>query len=46
MPLSLTWQIALVLIADGLLLAIGWRIGNAVCDVIASLLSRRAPPSA
>jgi hypothetical protein len=47
MPTELTWQIALILIADGFLLAIGWRLANNMFDFLALMFAgRRSPPNA
>lgn len=45
MPTELTWHIALVLVADGFLLGIGWIIASAVYAAILWVLGqRRANP--
>lgn len=40
MPTELTWHIALVLVADGFLLGIGWIIASAIYAAILSVLNR------
>lgn len=44
MPTALTWTLALILIADGFLLGIGWIIAQAIYSALLAVLSRgRAP---
>jgi hypothetical protein len=41
MPTALTWGLALVLIADGFLLGIGWILAQAVYSAILWVLGQR-----
>lgn len=44
MPLELTWQTALILIADGFLIGVGWIIAGAVYAAILNVLGRGKAP--
>jgi len=41
MPLELTWLTALILIADGFLLGVGWIIAGAVYSAVLWVLGQR-----
>ena len=41
MPTALTWMIALILIADGFLLGIGWILAQAVYAAVLWVLGKR-----
>lgn len=40
MPTALTWTLALILIADGFLLGIGWVLAHAIYSGLVALLAR------
>lgn len=44
MPLTLTWATALVLIADGMLLGIGWTIAYGLLSWIGGIIAARRVP--
>lgn len=44
MPTALTWTLALILIADGFLLGLGWIVAQAIYAAVLSVLSRGKAP--